>query len=285
MLVSLPFLKCVLINCGGDEKIPEGPEVRRIADVVQKAAGSQIIDVSWTKDPTYKLGREGIKNHERLIATITNVTTKGKLICIHLSNDYNILNTLGMTGTWVWGILPVKYARINLTFSDQGTLRFCDQRNFGTFKIVDNKAVTAKMKTIGWDMLQNPMSPNQWEELKTKKHIKDKPIGQVLMNQKICSGIGNIYKAEVLYEMKINPNRIVESIDQWGELNYCIHRILKNSYILGGSSVRSYSADGQTGSYQDKHKIYGKKQCPLGHVVSSTQQNDRTTWYCGTCQN
>jgi formamidopyrimidine-DNA glycosylase len=63
-------------------------------------------------------------------------------------------------------------------------------------------------------------------QIKKKKNF-DKAIGNVLMNQKVISGIGNYLRSEILYVSKINPFRIVKNISD-NELK----EIFNNSKIL-----------------------------------------------------
>jgi len=269
--------------------MPEGPEVRAIANVLKKTEGLNLKRINIAKDKKYKFARNGIEGTDLLtknqIWTINKVDTKGKLIYIHLNDDITILNTLGMTGTWRQDSHG-KHGRLRLDMANGQTFLFEDQRSFGTFKIVTRTDGAAKLKKIGWDLLRSPMPAVQWEALQTQKTIKNKTIGKVLMEQKHFSGIGNIYKAEILHKLLINPEIKVNQLDPqiWAQINLTAYKILKTSYKMGGSSVKNYTADGKAGSYQNELKIYKKKKCPKGHKTSNIPQNKRTTWYCLKCQ-
>lgn len=263
--------------------MPEGPEVRKIADSLEQAVGLQLIDITVVPNPKYKFHRNGIEGIGLLKfpCVIEKIVVKGKLIRIDLDNNLSIINTLGMSGTWRW--TNPKHARAALKFNSN-EVTFCDQRSFGNLKIVSRPDAVKAVQAIGWDLLQGPMSPKEWRKLQEK--LKSKIIGPALMNQKQFSGIGNIYKAEILYELGINPTIKIENLDVklWEKINITAHRILKDSYARGGSSVRSYSAGGRKGTYQNVLKIYNKKTCPLGHSTAKLKQKSRTTWYCPMCQ-
>lgn len=269
--------------------MPEGAEVRVIADVLKQAEGLNLKKISVTKDKRYKFSRNGIEGADLIatdqIWTIKKVTTKGKLIYVHLNDDVTILNTLGMTGTWRRDSHG-KHGRLRLDMTNGETYLYEDQRNFGTFKVVTRADAATKLKKIGWDLLRCPMPAKQWADLQQKKTIKNKPIGRVLMEQKHFSGIGNIYKAEILYRLLINPEATVGNLDPktWARVNMGAHKILKTSYEMGGSSVSNYTADGKKGSFQDQLQIYKRKTCPKGHNTENISQNKRTTWYCPECQ-
>lgn len=266
--------------------MPEGPEVRVIADNIIKGIGDTFHSADFTRQQQYKWGREGVPGWSLLQGKswkLDKISTKGKLIRLDLKNpqsDISVLSTLGLEGFWSWDP-ENKYARIWFDFT-QGRLVYSDSRNFGTLRIMEPKDADKKMAKIGHDLLVEPMDSEKWSKLQDDKSLNQKPIGEVLMKQNKFSGIGNIYKAEVLYELKINPTHIVGNLNKqtWTQINHQSHKILQTSYQLKGSSVKSYNG----GQFQRTLKVYKKKKCPLGHFISSTEQAKRTTWYCPTCQ-
>jgi DNA-formamidopyrimidine glycosylase len=265
--------------------MPEGPEVRIIAEQWKSALGKKIIKVDHTRNKKYKWERDGIPGWDKIGPgwEVTNMTVKGKLIRVDFKkNDKSVsmLNTLGLEGFWSWD-KSLKHRRVWFQF-EHGKLFYVDSRNFGTIRFMSSEDADKKMDKIGWDLLLSPMPDANWNALQSKKTLAKKSIGEVLMKQNHFAGIGNIYKAEALYELKIKPTLLVEEIDPevWNRLNYAVHRILFQSYLAKGSSVKSYSG----GEFQRELKIYKKKTCPSGHKVASLEQSKRTTWYCPTCQ-
>ena len=281
--------------------MPEGPEVRVIGNTVAKAIGHTITAANHTQSKKYKWKRDGIPGWDKLKLwipseqtyltswTVEDVIVKGKLIRIDIfsgETKLSILNTLGLEGTWFWNLTTKdsrnKYKRVWFDFHHGERLAYYDSRNFGTIKIVERKEADAKLQKIGWDLLQAPMPEETWKALQSDKKIKEKPIGEILMRQSEFSGIGNIYKAETLYDLKIHPSILVEDLDPdlWEQVNHSAHRIMQESYQANGSSVKSYNG----GSFQRSLKVYKQKTCPQNHPIKSMQQAKRTTWYCETCQ-
>lgn len=273
--------------------MPEGAEVLVLSKVIERAINKSFHKIEIIENIPGKLhrfSRTPIKHLEKLQSgfTIEKVGTKGKLIWIRfaLPNQEKIwaLNTLGMSGSWVWNRKEDKHTRLSFV-NETENLSFNDIRNFGTFKLVDIKEAHKKLKSIGWDLLKSPAPEDKWRSFQYSK-LSNKPVGEALMDQSIFSGIGNIYCCESMYEVGINPNTLVSDIpeESWNKINITSHNILKNAYLLGGSSIEMFSADGILGTAQDFHKIYGKTQCPLGHKVSRIKMGDRTKWFCPVCQ-
>jgi formamidopyrimidine-DNA glycosylase len=275
--------------------MPEGPEVRRIGDSLNPIVGENIASLRIVNDQKFKFCRNGVPGKHLLNFphTVESVKVKGKLIRINLSGDIAILNTLGMSGTWHLrggnSIVMDPHYRLWFEMDRKSKCRFVifkDQRSFGTIKIVTQEEADAKMKTIGHDLLSHPMASDKWDNLQSKANFKDKPIGEAIMNQKVMAGIGNIYKAEILHTVGIDPRTLVEDVKpkDWGLVNPVAHAILLKSFNAGGSSVRNYSVNGQQGNFQNQLRIYRKKVCPKGHATDKIKQNKRTTWWCPTCQ-
>jgi formamidopyrimidine-DNA glycosylase len=299
--------------------MPEGPEVRCIADIICAAYKGALISAEHSSDKTHKWARKGVPGWQLLGDKkwlITSISTKGKLIRVDfeeitkISNlgiesrgkRLSMLNTLGMTGSWQWDIGDPdhpdhgrlgKHKRVWFNIDrnpplvgngrgDLSQLCYCDPRNFGTIRFMTTEDANTKMNKVGWDLLKVPMITEDWEKLQEHKSIADKEIGAILMKQNHFSGIGNIYKAEILYQLGINPKTLVKNLDPaiWKLVNGTAHTILSSAYRAKGSSVSTYGG----GSFQKSLKIYKRKICPKGHNTTSFKQNKRTTWYCPVCQ-
>lgn len=220
--------------------MPEGPEVKRLVDQLQevvieeKLVAVKPLSGRYTKSPLPGGGNFVTK----LPLIVKDIDCKGKFIYWHFNSKDVLFSTLGMTGTWKTE--PNKYARIELEF-DGFSLYYCDMRNFGTMKFTDITELNKKLRTIGPDMLNNPCSLDAF--LSILESNQNKNICALLMDQAKISGIGNIYKSESLYLSKIDPSLKVKDIkrDKRISLYYSIIKVLRNSYELGGSTIRNYS--------------------------------------------
>ena len=110
------------------------------------------------------------------------------------------------------------------------------------------------------------------------------------MDQKIVTGLGNIYADETLFESRIRPDRSASSISkaESGKLHKAIIRILNRAILVGGSSVATYRLlDESQGNYAREHKVYGKAGKKCVHCGTTLQKNliqTRTTVFCPKCQ-
>jgi len=279
--------------------MPEGPECLLVADAINQHCeelfeSAEIIENIPGK--LHRYSRKPPKNFDVIQNCqwiLKKAEAKGKLIYldieIYKTGDRWVgLSTLGMSGDWRWDAAGHKHTRLAF-IKHRGDLSFVDARCFGTFRITTLKDAEKAKEKIGWDLLKAPMPTEQWKQLQRHPKVKKQIIGSALLTQNIWSGLGNIYKAETLYEVGIDPRLPIEAISQskWIKINTTAHQILQRAYALNGSSIADFTANGVEGQAQTVLKIYGKKVCPLGHQVESIKQgkgaNERTTWFCQKC--
>lgn len=185
--------------------------------------------------------------------------------------------------------LPNKHSHIIFELGN-GTLYYNDTRMFGyVLYYPSNQALEKEnhFSAYGLEPMSKEFTSKYLFENVNKKSGK---IKAVLMDQKIVTGLGNIYVDESLFEAKINPTRASSSItkEEATKLHKAIIRILKHAIRLGGSSVATYRLlDDSRGNYAREHKVYGKngKKCPnCGAPFEKILIQTRTTIFCPKCQ-
>jgi formamidopyrimidine-DNA glycosylase len=226
--------------------MPEVVEIRHYADFIHKKCSNKQISTIKILNGRYKKhkpfdGYKMIQNEYPFI--IKSINTKGKFLYIIIQSvktekEYYILTTLGLTGGWTFYdkekkkyIFPrlftyipteiqkpyqersLKHLNIEIKIKGNGNLYFFDTLSFGTFSIIDSKNdLDKKLNTIGPDIMNKETTFQIFEERIRMKKNKKKPIGNVLMNQKVISGIGNYLRADILWCSRISPFRKVEKL-------------------------------------------------------------------------
>jgi len=115
-------------------------------------------------------------------------------------------------------------------------------------------------------------------------------IKSALMNEKLLSGVGNIYADEALFRAGIRSRRRAASLrhDDLLRLRAALKKVLREAIRLGGSSISDYvDADGEEGFFQLKHRVYGRAgkprlvcKTPIKRIVIA----GRSSHYCPRCQ-
>ena len=265
--------------------MPELPEVETTIRGLKSIVGSKIINI---KINTPKL-RYFIPKSISLInnVKIIKIKRKGKFIIFYLQNKHSIVFHLGMSGRLRLYKKPDlkknKHDHFLLETNNRRYLIFNDPRKFGfidydLYKIINSRKY---LSSLGVDAL-SPFLNGPYLFFKISKSIV--PIKQILLNQTIIAGIGNIYASEILFNAKISPLKRGKDLKLYQCNMICksSRKILKKAINSGGSTLRDFVAtDGTLGNFQNNFKVYdreGKKVS--GKVVKKIIQYGRSTYFC-----
>jgi formamidopyrimidine-DNA glycosylase len=111
------------------------------------------------------------------------------------------------------------------------------------------------------------------------------------LNQRIIAGLGNIYACEALWQAKISPLRLTNtlSLEETKILLREIDDVLTRAIDSGGSTLRDHlQPNGNTGYFQNSFKAYNRANQPCGRckvtLLTRIIQSSRATYYCQECQ-
>src|SRR4030042_1975014 len=92
------------------------------------------------------------------------------------------------------------------------TLEFSDLRKFGKIVLDNTEKINnlPEIRKLGVDAMSKEFALNKFKKILNRR--KNKSIGLVLMEQELISGIGNIYRSEILFEAGIAPARIIKKL-------------------------------------------------------------------------
>lgn len=269
--------------------MPEGAEVKTIVDQIKKIENSKIIQLDliggrFKTKPDFSLLKLQNQLNDSEYPIIQKIDCKGKFIYWKLSDQTNLVSTLGMTGAWQFH--PTKHTGVGIHILipfDSGInireiIYFNDIRHFGTIKRMTDKELQEKLKSIGPDMLNCPPAQEEFNKILNQK----KTLPEILMNQKNISGVGNYVKAEALFRAKLSPHRLGNSLseNELKILKESIENVLKESYNLQGASLMTYrDADGNEGGFESFLQVYGKTKLNDMKVIKEETLDKRTTWW------
>ena len=192
-----------------------------------------------------------------------------------------------MTGQLLVDSAPVeKGPRLLITFASGKNLGFHDQRRFGeAWLLPPGKAYHSKY----------PLGPDALSELQRDDFValvrkRTTRIHALLMDQKLLSGVGNIYAQEALFKAAIRPGRPGNRITKLeaARLYDVLQETLQTAIAYRGSSSRNYrDANGEEGSAQTLHAVYrkGGTPCPrCGIPLKASRVGGRGSVFCPQCQ-
>lgn len=202
-----------------------------------------------------------------------------------------LLSHLGMTGSWRLAEDPSvphpQHDHLRLHF-EHGTLIYNDPRRFGFVDVFEatQKSENSFLRHLGVE----PLELIEPQTLHAKLRSKKAPIKNVIMDQRLIVGVGNIYASESLFRAKIHPKLSASRLSQprVKALVDSIQQVLRESIQMGGSSIQDYrKLNGQSGSFQDSHFVYGREGEPCrlcGHKITAAVLAGRSTYWCSNCQ-
>jgi formamidopyrimidine-DNA glycosylase len=172
-----------------------------------------------------------------------------------------------------------KHTHAILQLASGRELCFVDPRRFGRL------SVTHAFEAAGSEPLEIELE--RFVELFRGRKT---PIKSALLNQKLLSGVGNIYADESLFRASIRPKRRTTSLksEELRRLYLSVQEVLREAIALGGSSVSDYvNAGGEEGFFQLQHRVYGREgeaclvcKSPIKRLVIA----GRSSHYCPKCQ-
>ncbi len=275
--------------------MPELPEVEVTRQGLQPhLQGRRVLACHWsgrrlrTPLPRKLLGDE-IVNQE-----IGRVDRRAKYILIRMANRSVVLVHLGMTGRL--GLFPATRARARhdhlwLRLDSGFELRFNDSRRFGSIQVWPGAQALqleqAFHQAQGLEPLEREFTANA---LDTLAHNRKKPVKNFLMDNRLISGIGNIYANEILYQAHIHPLSPAGNLTkgQWDQVVHATRLVLHKAIQAGGTTIADFvSAAGKPGYFQLQLQVYGREGTPCprcGQAIVKIRQAGRASWFCPGCQ-
>lgn len=301
--------------------MPEIVEVKKYADFLKKhLTRNKLINVKILKGryKTHQPFSGFYKLSNALPLAVKAIKTKGKLIYFIFENDMVLFNTLGLSGGWVYNEgeeaknfkHPIVHEflnkndvdeyrqksldHLNIMFElERGSLYFFDTLSYGTLKVATMDELNEKLSKIGPDMLDKNTTFDMFTEKIDMIQDKTRKIANVLMDQRIISGIGNYLRADSLWLSCISPHRKVKNLDKndlkklytaiqtlvWSEYNYkkgitlgFIGKTFRRPQMYGRDFFVYYEKKDINGNPVKKEELYEGSQKRFIYWVPGVQK-------------
>jgi formamidopyrimidine-DNA glycosylase len=272
--------------------VPELPEVHTItSDLKKSIIGAKIKDVKI--DPKYKALPDNKTFVKALKGkTITNVTRIAKNILVEIDNMGVLHFHLAMTGRILLRDKDTtdSWTRVSFLLDIDGetkTLNFSDMRTFGKAGFFTDITASNLLQKYGPDLISAPPDLNSFAKAIKRRRSS---IKNILLDQTVVAGLGNIYATEALFLAGIDPRKSSAELNET-ELNKLLEsaiNVLKEGITHRGSTLpdKMYvDVFGEGGKYQEHFKIFLKTQCPkCNGEVLNIKIGGRSTYFCPNCQ-
>ena len=282
--------------------MPELPEVetvrRGLVPVIQDQTIQHVQlnrpNLRWPfpKDMVKRLSQQTINMLRRRSKYLLADLSSGETLLIHLGMSGRILISGDPMGTFVTNHpSKQKHDHVVLDFYNGARLTYNDPRRFGMMDIFETvkESKNKYLHNIGPEPLGNEFDATYFADVAKSRKSS---IKNVLLDQRIVAGLGNIYVCESLYRTGISPKKKACDLskERLSKLVPHIRKVLEEAITAGGSSLRDFrQADGEFGYFQHSFAVYGREgqPCPTSDCDSQivrVVQSGRSSFYCPKCQ-
>jgi formamidopyrimidine-DNA glycosylase len=212
---------------------------------------------------------------------ITDIARKGKWLRLELEDGGRVFSHLGMTGDWKRVAVdapPLRFERARIDVVRRGrssSVRYVDARRFG--RLIAAREDIADWTTLGPDPLADGVDERG---LSLAFAERRRGVKEILMDQRVVAGVGNILATEALWMARVDPrspgNALlpgdVRAIARG--LVRAIERELAEGRSCGSAEAGSFFVYGSVG-----------QPCPrCGTRLRSIVLGGRTSVFCSHCQ-
>jgi formamidopyrimidine-DNA glycosylase len=284
--------------------MPELPEVETMCRGLDCVVGGRIIAAEFPRSRVRPLAiRPGPAVLGRRITgrTLVAVRRRGKRVVLELAGDDRSADPLWlaieprMTGLMLVAQPPSpEHVRLVLELDHARRDRprrvlFWDRRGLGTITLYDRAGLEAACGAT-------KLGPDGLEvtgvDLAARLGRSRRAVKPALLDQQAVAGIGNIYAAEILFRVGIDPRSLCRrlSVEAWERIASAARSVLAEAVRFEGSSIgdETYrTADNRVGRFQHRHRVYGRVDQPCltcGQSIVRIVQAQRATFFCPRCQ-
>lgn len=233
---------------------------------------------------------------------VLNLRRRSKYLLLDLSGGETLLIHLGMSGRMLVSgdpmgqfvhehPAPEKHDHVMFHMDNAARVTFNDPRRFGAMDLITTATADSHklLAVLGPEPLGNDFHEQHLVDAVAQKNS---PVKSALLDQRIVSGLGNIYVCEALFRAGIRPTRKAGriSVKRVAALVPIIRAVLSEAIEAGGSSLRDFKqADGELGYFQHRFDVYGREGAPCRSenctgFVQRIVQSGRSSFFCPKCQ-
>jgi formamidopyrimidine-DNA glycosylase len=252
--------------------MPELPEVESVRrGLVRARLTAPVVDV-WRSRSRLRIGaawRDERVEH-LLGSTPGKIDRRGKYIVWHFDagdRELGLVVHLGMSGRF--GLATpndphAPHTHFALRFADAREVRLVDPRRFGGLRTreYDELVRTSPLVELGPEPLARGFDGRV---LEARAGASTRALRDVLLDQSVVAGVGNIYAVEALHRARLHPLLAAKRLraSAWDRLASAVQHVLRHAIDHGGTTLRDFrDVTGEPGRNQDELQVYGRAGTP-----------------------
>ncbi len=258
----------------GRDAVPELPEVESVRRGLVAARLRGRVTEVWRSSAPLRIGtapgREGLQS--LVGARAGKLERRGKYIVWHFERDdgtLGLLVHLGMSGRFGLATRALEHARHThfvVRFDDDREVRLVDPRRFGALRAapLDELWSQAPLVELGPEPLDRGFDG---AVLEASVRASRRPLREVLLDQSVVAGVGNIYAIEACHRAGVHPLVAARRLTApaWSRLALALRDVMRSAIDNGGTTLRDFrDVSGEAGHNQDELQVYGRagRPCP-----------------------
>lgn len=273
--------------------MPEGDTIFRAARTLQRALGGKCVTGFESVFPHLTRIHEDAPITGR---TVTSVSASGKHQLMAFSGDLILRTHMRMNGSWhiyrpgeAWQ-RSRRDMRIIVSTADFVAVGF----SIPVAEWIRGREISrhAELGKLGPDLLAE-----QFDEEEATRRVReraDTAIADVLLNQRVMAGIGNVYKSEVLFACRVDPFALVGTLtdEQVSCMVTTARKFLRANVSEGLAAMTTYLGFRKTTRRDDPSErlwVYGRvgdpcRRCSTPIRIAKQGLDARLTYWCPACQ-
>jgi endonuclease-8 len=257
--------------------MPEGHTIHRAARDQRPMLAGKVLSVASPQgrffDGAARLDGE----------TCLAVEAFGKHLIYQFKNEMALHIHLGLFGRFRTAKRPASEPRGEVRVRMMSNTHVVDINGPNTCEVLDPAEIATLKKRIGPDVLRKDADP----DLAFDRIVKSKvTIGQLLMDQSVIGGIGNIYRTEILWRQNLHPLTPGKLISRtmfdrlWSDAVHLLEIGVKNNAIITVDGIKKSRS-----KYGERVNIFDKPICPTCNgKITQFEIATRRAFVCETCQ-
>ncbi len=271
--------------------MPELPEVETTRRALQEVCENRTITKILVRDGRLRWPVPTDINQRFRGQVIQRLWRRSKYLLFDTPQASIILH-LGMSGSLCHvpaQTPPRKHDHIDIVLDSGRCLRLHDPRRFGAVLWAARPEQHKLLSQLGPEPLDCP-AETLATHLASRAKGRKVAIKNFIMNAQVVAGVGNIYANEALFMAGIRPARAAGRLTarQWQKLALAIQQRLRAAIDAGGTTLKDFQhSDGKPGYFAQQLAVYGRDGEPCvdcGGPIKQQRQNQRSSYYCPSCQ-
>lgn len=228
---------------------------------------------------------------------VSAVDAVGKHMLMHFGAGFSIRVHLGMKGRWrryCRGESPLARRRSASVFVATAEVEYaCLEASQTELFLTADLSRNRALQRVGPDLLARRLDLGEMLRRARSPGMDDRPIGELVLDQWVAAGIGNVYKSEVLFMVGVDPwTPTGEVTDEILARIYRLSRkLLHRNLREPGGRITVDPGSVRTASREQLPRLWvygrtGEACLDCGTAIASRGQGDldRKTYYCPRCQ-